>query len=158
MIVYRMAKKAFMDDLSGQGARMYGGRWNSAGNAILYTASTASLCVLEVAVHCPLFIMPKDYHLITLYVPDDFGIYELPVNKIKSDWKSLPHTANTQQLGDDFLALNQYPCMKVPSATAIGDFNILINPHWSRISAIKIIDKTPFEFDSRLFFHQKQKA
>lgn len=155
MIVYRMAKEPYKDDLSGQGARMYGGRWNSTGNAMLYTASSASLCILEVAVHCPLFILPKDYFLITIYIPDNFGIYELPINKLKSDWKALPHHEQTQILGDSFLTANQYPCMKVPSATAVADYNILINPLWSKINEIKIIDQMPFEFDSRLFFNQK---
>ncbi len=41
------AKKAF----TGEGARQFGGRWNSPGVAIVYTAESQSLAALEILVH-----------------------------------------------------------------------------------------------------------
>ena len=43
MQVYRIAQKAFINDLSGEGARLFGGRWNRRGIPLLYTAESRSL-------------------------------------------------------------------------------------------------------------------
>ena len=50
---------------------MVGGRWNSRGNAMLYTSQSIALCVTEIAVHVPLGILPKDYQLVHIEVPDE---------------------------------------------------------------------------------------
>jgi RES domain-containing protein len=42
MIVYRLAKAKYSNDLSGKGAEKTGGRWNSKGTALLYTSESQS--------------------------------------------------------------------------------------------------------------------
>ena len=71
MIVFRLSKAQFANDLSGKGAELVGGRWNSRGNAMLYTSQSIALCVTEIAVHVPLGILPKDYQLVHIEVPDE---------------------------------------------------------------------------------------
>ena len=61
MIVYRLCKSIYKKDLSGKGAEIAGGRWNSKGYAILYTSESRSLCTAEIAVHTPLGNVPADY-------------------------------------------------------------------------------------------------
>ena len=51
MIVYRLANGEFTHDLSGKGAKLYGGRWNSFGLPAVYTTEHISLAVLEILVH-----------------------------------------------------------------------------------------------------------
>lgn len=70
MIVYRLSKEIYANDLSGKGAEIAGGRWNSKGSAALYTAQSIALCVTEIAVHIPLGILPRDYRLIHIEIPD----------------------------------------------------------------------------------------
>ncbi len=36
---------------TGEGARLYGGRWNSKGTAVVYAAGSAALAALELLVH-----------------------------------------------------------------------------------------------------------
>ena len=60
MIVYRLSREKYARDLSGEGARKAGGRWNSRGIPLVYTSQSISLCALEVAVHLPLGMAPKD--------------------------------------------------------------------------------------------------
>ena len=61
MTVYRLCKQAHINDLSGTGAEINGGRWNNKGLPALYTACSRALAVLEVAVHVPLGIIPINY-------------------------------------------------------------------------------------------------
>lgn len=148
MILYRLSKEKFARDLSGKGAELVGGRWNSKGNAVLYTSQSIALCVTEIAVHVPLGILPKDYQLIHIEIPDeDF----LEIKRFPKDWQSFPHGNSTQMLGDKFLKENKFLAMKVPSATVQGEFNFLINPRHKNFNQIKVLKIESFSFDERLF-------
>ncbi|NQU32919.1 MAG: RES family NAD+ phosphorylase [Bacteroidetes bacterium] len=74
MIVYRLTKAKYSNDLSGKGAAKTGGRWNSKGIPVVYTCESRALCTSEIAVHTPLGILPLDYMLITIEISD----YDLP--------------------------------------------------------------------------------
>jgi RES domain-containing protein len=53
------------------GAKLYGGRWNSPGNAVLYASSTLALACLEVLVHIrDSSLVPYDYTFCEIAVPD----------------------------------------------------------------------------------------
>ncbi len=149
MEVFRLSKKRFAQDLSGKGAELAGGRWNSKGVAVLYTAQSRALCTAELAVHLPLQIIPKDYQLITIEIPDDLPFFE--PKKLPKDWDSLPHSDSTQKIGDQFVLKNQFLIMKVPSVVVQGDFNYVINPLHSLFSKIKITKTEPYNFDKRFF-------
>lgn len=71
MIVFRLSKQMYADDLSGKGAEIAGGRWNSRSRAMLYTSQSVALCVTEIAVHVPLGIIPENYMLIHIKIPDN---------------------------------------------------------------------------------------
>jgi RES domain-containing protein len=151
MKVYRLSKEKYKTDLSGKGAELAGGRWNSKGIPMLYTSESRALCTAEIAVHTPLGILPTDYHLVTIEIPDTFEILELDTTTLPSDWKTSPPLGSTQDLGDEFINHGKYLIMKVPSAVIQGDFNYLFNPMHKLISEVKIKATEPFEFDERLF-------
>lgn len=148
MIVYRLSKSLYAGDLSGKGAEIVGGRWNSRGFAVLYTSQSIALCVTEIAVHIPLGILPKDYELIHIEIPDS-EVFE--IKKLPKDWNIFPHSDSTQKLGDKFLKENKFLLMKVPSAAVQGEFNWLINPRHPLFSEVKILKREKFTFDDRLF-------
>lgn len=150
MIVYRLSRAKYANDLSGKGAELAGGRWNSKGIALIYTGQNIALCMTEVAVHIPFGIIPVDYELITLEIPDD-EIYELKKTQLPEDWKSLPNSYSTQTFGDDFVKNGKHLVLKVPSAVVQGEFNFLINPLHPKIKKVKIKKKETFSFDQRLF-------
>jgi RES domain-containing protein len=151
MIVFRLSKGKYRNDLSGKGAELTGGRWNSTGMAMLYTSASQALCLCEIAVHLPLGIIPKDYYLLSLEVPDDMDILELTVADLPADWQAVPPSNNTQVIGDQFLSEGTYVCLKVPSAVVPGEYNYLFNPSHPAFSKIKIISAALMTFDSRLF-------
>ena len=151
MIVYRLAKSKYSSDLSGRGAEKTGGRWNSKGLAMLYTSESRALCTAEIAVHIPLGIMPKDFELISVEIPDSIEIFELSVSDLPEDWNSIPHSGKTQELGDKFVRENKHVVMKVPSVVVQGDFNYLINSNHENAKNVKIIKLESFVFDQRMF-------
>lgn len=151
MTVFRLCKGNYKNDLSGKGAELTGGRWNSKGRALLYTAESRALCTAELAVHLPLGIIPADYWMITIAFPDKADIYEVATNQLAADWKTFPHPHTTQVIGDAFLKEGKFLVMKAPSAVVSGDFNYLINPQHSLFPQVKLLAKERFEFDGRLF-------
>lgn len=151
MIVYRLSKEKYKNDLSGKGAEIAGGRWNSKGVAMLYTSQSRALCTTEIAVHSPLGIIPADYWIITIEFPDVTEVLEVDPASLPKNWRSFPHTHFTQTAGDHFIRSGKYLVMKVPSSVVQGDFNYLINPTHPLLPQVKIIALEPFEFDERLF-------
>lgn len=151
MKVFRLSHHKYSKDLSGKGAEKTGGRWNSKGNALIYTSESRALCTTEIAVHTPLGNLPVGYELITIEIPASVNIHELAFSKLPADWKSHPHSHSTQIIGDKFIKDGKYLVMKVPSAVVKGDFNFIINPFHPSIRKIKITSIESFEFDMRLF-------
>ncbi len=151
MIVYRLTKQQYAADLSGMGARLSGGRWNSQGVAIVYTSDSRALCTTEIAVHTSLGLLPLDYQLTTLSFPDEIVISEIDLKKLPKTWRSFPYSPNTRIFGDQFVKENRFLILKVPSAVVQGDFNYLINSVHPDILQIKIDKIEPFGFDDWLF-------
>jgi RES domain-containing protein len=151
MRVFRLCRSKFAADLSGKGAEIAGGRWNSKGTAMLYTCQSMALCTVEIAVHTPLGNIPADYTLVTLEIPDDLQIVELATDDLPVDWRTLPHPNSTQMFGDRFISNGKNAILKVPSAVVPGEYNFLVNPSHPESKRIQIKSTEPFEFDSRLF-------
>ena len=151
MIVFRLTRDKYKHDLSGRGAELTGGRWNSKGIPLLYTSSSRALCVAEVAVHLPLGILPADYCLVGIEIPDPVTILELDPSDLSPDWKTFPHPNFTRSFGDAFFSGQKALALKVPSAVVPGDFNVLINPVHPEFKAVAILSTEPFVFDSRFF-------
>jgi RES domain-containing protein len=144
VIVYRLAKAAFTA-LDGEGARLYGGRWNSAGRPMIYTAASPSLAVLEVLVHLdlPIELMPDDYRMLAIDIPDDVDIERL--DKTPASPETCP------AIGDDFLARGASLALLVPSVVVPQECNALINVRQAAMGSVRLIGDEPFAFDRRLF-------
>jgi len=151
MIVFRLTREKYKNDLSGKGAEIYGRRWNNKGTAMLYTCESRSLCIAELVVNLPFGIVPKDFYLLTIEAPVTSKIIELNLDSLPSDWKDFPYPHSTKKIGDDFIKKKTALILKVPSAVVPGDFNYLINPSHKDFIKVKIIKKELFEFDRRLF-------
>jgi RES domain-containing protein len=151
MIVFRLCKLKYSKDLSGRGSEISGGRWNSKGVALLYCSESRALCTTEIAVHTSLGIVPTDYEMISIEIPENIKHKEIDINLLPYDWKNFPPTHYTQTFGDDFVKEGKYLILKVPSAVVDGVYNYLINPKHKEVKKIKIVEIKTFYFDSRLF-------
>lgn len=151
MEVFRLMRKAFSKTLSGVGASIKGARWNSQGVEIIYTAQNRSLAMAELAVHLTAAMLPDDYIMLTIDIPDGISIKKLPEKKLPKNWNVFPHSKDTQLVGDDFIHENKYCILQVPSVVTNGDYNLLINPRHPEFKKIKIVRREAFPFDQRLF-------
>ncbi len=151
MIVFRLTKQKYVDDLTGIGAELTGGRWNHKGTRIIYTSDSRALCTAEIAVHIPIGLIPMDYYLITIELPNKISIKEIDIKNLPKNWKDFPYSGDTQIIGQEFIKKGEFLVLKVPSAIVQGDFNYLINPAHKDFRKINIISKEQFSFDKRLF-------
>jgi len=105
----------------------------------------------EVAVHLPVGIVPKDYFLVILEIPDD-NTETVKISNLPPNWYAFPHLAATQQIGDNFVKAGKFLALKVPSAVVPGDFNYLLNPQHPDVAKVTLVgEPTLFPFDNRLF-------
>jgi len=150
MRVFRLSRKKYAAELSGKGAAKSGNRWNSKGTEIIYTAESRALAMAEVLVHLSFPMLPADYMMLEIEIPDEISIKEIAIADLEEGWNSHPPRTHTQKIGDQFIRENDYSVLKIPSAVVPGDFNYLINPHHKKSKEIKVMDATPFPFDERL--------
>lgn len=151
MRLFRLSRKKHTNPLSGRGAALAGGRWNSAGVEVLYTASNRSLAMAEVLVHFSLAIIPSDFQMIELEILGEHSFKTIDEKKLPALWNMFPPLFSTQNVGDTFVNEGSDLLLKVPSAVVKGDFNWLINPKHPDFNAVKLISQEDFPFDQRLF-------
>ena len=147
MILYRIARRPYAD-LSGTGARLFGGRWNSEGKAMVYLTSSRSLAMLEALVHLSPTNIPDDFCIMTIEAPED--ILEVSVKTLPLNWYEYPEPNNLKLIGNNFLAEKKHLLLKVPSAIVKEEFNYLLNPLHPDAGQAKILAIEPFIFDRRL--------
>ena len=107
----RHAKDAF----TGAGARKYGGRWNSPGTAIVYTAETQSLAALELLIHLEAPELLQRYVLIGVEIDESF-IQAFDQSRLPQNWRAEPPIGELQIIGDEWVASGSSVALKVPSA------------------------------------------
>ncbi len=150
MKVFRLSRKKYTVELSGKGAATFGARWNSQGIELIYTAESRALTMAEVFVHLSLAMMPDDYLMLTIEIPDSVSIIVLDDLTLPDDWADSPYKYETQETGDRFVSAREACVLKVPSSVVLGDFNYLINPYHADFKLIRIIEINDFVFDRRL--------
>lgn len=150
MIVYRLTKTQFAEDLSGEGARIAGGRWNTKGNAVLYTASSRSLCLNELLVNIPGGVFPERYSMVKIFVPDII-IRQIHADQLPKHWNAFPHANITCRMGDDIYQEKHFPVLRVPSAVIPQEYNYILFPKHPMFEQVFIAEIETFSFDSRLF-------
>ena len=149
MIVYRIGKTRYAEDLRGEGARLNGGRWNHVMTACLYTAESRSLAVLEYTVNVSIDEIPRALSLTTLEIPDS-SIEIYSEVQLPGDWKAVPAPTSTRDFGTKWLKAARSLVMKVPSAVIQEEWNMMINPLHPGSKDCKIIDVRDFVYDVRI--------
>jgi RES domain-containing protein len=143
--VWRLASGRH-DALTGEGARLFGGRWNSPGRPLVYTSESIALAVVEALVHIT-GAFPSDYLAFLVGVPDD-AIEPLDAARLKSAWSE--DIGYTRAIGDQWLQQTRSLALLVPSAVVVASSNVLINPRHPNARNLEVVDQSPFRFDPRL--------
>ena len=134
---------------SGEGARRFGGRWNSKGTPLVYTAGSQALAALEMLVHL------DTAELLELYRPipitfDATMVSNVDRKSLPANWKRSPTPRAVRLIGDEWIASGRSLMLRVPSVIVPEESNYLVNvlhPDFHRLS----IGRTrSFRFDTRL--------
>ena len=151
MLVYRIASKAHINDLTGTGARLHGGRWNHKGTSVLYASESRALATTEYLVHMPIAMVPANLHIATIEIPAEASVTSIDVKTLPSNWRQYPAPAALATIGSQWAQGHQSLLLRVPSVVVRGDFNILINPAHLEYSRVEIIAVEAYELDKRFF-------
>lgn len=135
-------------DCTGNGAKLYGGRWNSVGVAIHYMAANRALAALEVLVNSSRMNLGSSWCLSIFEVPE-VSIQEIKIHDLPSDWRDYPASQQLKRIGDQFVLANQFLLLKVPSCLIEDEFNYLMNPLHPLATELKVVASKPFSFDTR---------
>ncbi|WP_346236286.1 RES family NAD+ phosphorylase [Niabella insulamsoli] len=149
MLVYRVSKTKYAADLKGEGARLWGGRWNHRMVGCLYTSESRALAILEYTVNISLDDIPRALSLVTIDIPDQ-KIMVLKESALPGDWKSIPAPSSTKDFGSDLLLAADQPVIKIPSAVLPSEYNYLLNPRHAESEKFKIKDIADFVYDVRI--------
>ena len=135
---------------SGEGARLFAGRWNPAGVPIVYTSTSLALAAVELFVNLRSLRDPGDLVASSAVLPDSIEIESIPSHKLPSDWTSIEPSA-TREFGANWMSSSRSVALRVPSVPIRGDWNLLINPNHPDFPRIKQLPATPWHFDGRMF-------
>lgn len=151
MLVYRIAKTDYVRDLTGIGAKLYGGRWNHRGTAIIYTSETRALATIEYLVHVSMANVPKGLSMSVLEVPDDPAAETISAESLPKNWRDFPAPPDLADLGTQWAQSRRSLLLAVPSAVVTQEHNILINPLHPEMARVVLRNVENYEMDQRLF-------
>ena len=117
MVLYRIAKNAYISDLSGTRPRLYGGRWNPKGMGVIYTSETRALAALELFVHLSRTVIPPSFSLATIEIPDTASIKKITVKDLPRNWRAYPAPTKPAALGASWIRSKESLLLRVPSVS-----------------------------------------
>jgi len=134
---------------AGDGARVHGGRWNSKGVAVVYTAGSLALASIEMIVNLPTPKLLQKYIRISAQISLDL-VSELPEADLPEDWNSRPISPSTRAIGDRWVKKQSSAVLRVPSIVVPDEYNYLLNPTHPDFVKIMIGKPIVYYFDPRL--------
>lgn len=134
--------------LSGEGARLYGGRWNPMGVPMVYTASTQALATLELLVQDGK--LAANYVMVPAIIPVRMKIEQLKPEDLPEDWRNPESRERLQAIGADWIKRNSSAVLAVPSSVIPAETNYLLNPLHPSFQKIGIGEAQEFLTDLRL--------
>jgi RES domain-containing protein len=153
MILWRLSGHRHARMFDGGYGLLYDGRWNSAGHAVTYCATSPALCVLEKLVHVEDPDLLPELVMVRYQAPDSLRVDTITVAELPQGWRLQENM--TQQRGDDWHGALGAPLLRVPSAIVpldnSPDINLLINHRHPAVGQISIVAAEPFVLDPRLF-------
>ena len=136
--------------LSGEGARIYGGRWNHAGLNIVYASTSLSLAALEVFVHLDRYDTGLRFTAIELDVPDT-SMDLLDVNALPERWRSFPAPDACKEIGTRWAREQRSLSLLVPSIIVPQEHNVLFSCDHALFDRVRVVSTHDFAFDTRLW-------
>lgn len=155
MIVWRIAVESptyAASDLSGEGAKRTGGRWNRRGLALVYCSQSIALAVLETLAHLNQWDLPLNRFLVEVSIPDPLWQSRQIVGRESAPggWDAIPAGMASVSFGDIWLASASSAVLEVPSVIVPEECNVLLNPLHPDASRIQVRTIRRWSYDHRI--------
>ena len=148
--VWRITVEKYRDSaFSGEGAELYGGRFNSPGHPAVYTAATLSLALLELLVQVDDPKRLADYYCIPATFSSEL-VDSREIESLPTGWDHRPAGAVSQTIGDEWLHKGELPILRVPSVVVPIEYNYMLNPRHEKFVGVEIGQGMQVPFDPRL--------
>jgi len=134
--------------LSGEGAYLYGGRWNSKGTRIAYLASNKSLAAMELLVHLDRATVVNRFNTLEVQFPENL-VTHIDLEDLPEGWDDIEIATSLQKVGDAWVQNQGSVILAVPSVVVTGEINYLYNPSHPDAGKIEIGEVEPFSYDNR---------
>ena len=149
LTVWRLVTARFADTaFSGEGARLYGGRWNRKGVPLVYAAGSQSLAMLEMLVQDE--PLRARYVMIRVRIPREVRIRYLKIDDLPHAWRDLVAREQLQKIGTEWAKKRTGAVLSVPSTVIPSESNYLLNPLHPDFKRIEIGKPEAFVTDVRL--------
>lgn len=149
--LFRISTSEHINDITGMGARIYGGRWNHTGYPVVYTSGSRSLAALEFLVHVPMALAPENLSIIEINIQENIERESINESQLPSNWRDYPAPEQLANIGTNWIKSKSSLLLDIPSAVVEKEVNTLINPLHPDIKFVDLINIEKFSFDSRLF-------
>lgn len=133
----------------GEGARLYGGRWNHSGVPMVYAADSKPLALLELLVHVESHLLLETYACIPAEF-DDSIVRILGASHLPPHWNRYPAPMATKDLGTLWAQKLESAVLQVPSSLVPEQRNYLLNPKHPDFVKITIGRPESLRIDPRL--------
>ena len=148
--VWRIVKNRYAGSaFDGEGARKYGGRWNSPGVPLAYASGTRALCLLEVLVGLG-SVRPLPSYVLIPATFDDSLVLPVPLHDLPPDWRKSPPSPSTQGIGDRWAHQGTSAVLRVPNVIVPEEHNYLLNPAHPDFRLVQTGPPEEITIDSRL--------
>ena len=151
MRFWRICRRRFANEAaSGEGARLFGGRWNSRGVRVVYASTSLALAAVETFVNLEPKLVPADLVSIEGEIPKSLEIAKLGEESLPARWRGT-RDESLHRFGDEWVRSGKTAVLLVPSAAIRGEWNLLLNPIHGNFGQIRFEKPVAFEFDLRMF-------
>lgn len=149
--VYRICKTKYSATaFDGEGAYRFGGRWNSRGTRLIYTAGSLALAALEMLVHLDDETLLADYSYLPAQLDENLILPVGEFRPLPPEWSASPAPLQIQRIGDEWAQSLISPILEVPTSVIPLEKNYLLNPAHPDFQRIVLGEAKRFVFDERL--------
>ena len=149
--VYRIGKTKYAATaFDGEGAFRFGGRWNSRGTRIIYTADSLALAAMEMLVHLDDDSLLLEYSFVAAEIPKNLVMPVADFRPLSPDWSLSPAPLAGQRIGDEWTRGSVSAVLEVPTSVVPRGKNYLLNPAHPDYHKIAVGEPEKFVFDERL--------
>lgn len=138
-------------DMSGAGARITGGRWNSKGIPVVYCSTSIALATLETVYYLRAGALPFNRYLMRVDIPDALWAARQTLDLPPGGWDAIPAGMSSRAAGDGWIAAGASALLLVPSVIVPDEYNVLMNPRHADAGAISASTVKRWIYDPRFF-------